>query len=96
MAAGRKSRPRDIDEDFLRWVKAFGRNRGGKGGAAGDVALPSFRISDAARARAAAQAPGESIEKLESRYRAWVALQGEIPRYPDRAFPAWVAADQRR
>ncbi len=83
---GRRQPPKDMDADFLRWLRAFARGRGSSKA----PALPDFRISEAARARAARLAKGASIDQVERDYRAWVARRGEIPRMPDKAFPAWV------
>lgn len=90
----RKTKPKDIDADFLRWAKAFGRNRGTA--AASPAPSPSsidFVISDAARREAAQIARGGDITDLERRYREWVAKRGEAPLYPNKAFPKWVERD---
>ncbi len=91
MQKSRAKPPRNLEESFLTWLKAFTRGRT----PAASVAEPvnnvgKLALQDATLIEAARLAPGWDIGELEQRWRSWVEAGGTAPAHPDKAFIGWT------
>ena len=92
MVAGLASPPRDHDENFLRWLRAFTRGRGptAKSSAVAPSAITKVKLKQETIEEASRIAPGRDVGELERLWWSWVLKQGVAPDYPDRAFIGWM------
>ena len=92
MVAGLASPPRDHDENFLRWLRAFTRGRGPveTRTAVPPTAIAKVLLKQATIDEVSRIAPGRDVGELERLWWSWVEKQGVAPDHPDRAFIGWV------